>query len=197
MVSDRPRGYFVRVRQPMVFRPQLEFQHRPYTPETDTFITEFSAEGREPHQTIEVRVIGAIPEVAQRLGLETGQPVVVRQRVRYLDGEPFNINDSYFPLELVRDSEITRPGIISRGANQVLAELGFPQVRTVDEIFVRMPTPDEVSRLALGHGTPVGYHVVTGFSDEGCPVRVAVSVLPGDRHVITYERRCESATTVK
>lgn len=192
VISARPQGHFVRRRQPMVFRPQAEFRKRPWSPEMDAFMTEFSAEGREPRQVIEVAIVEPPAEVAKRLGLEAGDLVAVRKRVRYLDGEPFNINDSYFPLALVRDSEIMRPEDIGRGANEVLAELGYRQVRTLDELYVRMPTPDEAHRLDLGPGTPIGYHIVTGFTEAGKPVRVAITVLPGDRHVVSYERTRET-----
>lgn len=66
-------------------------------------------------------------------------------------------------------------------------------MRAVDELYIRMPTPDEAARLALGPGTPVAYHVATGFTQAGRPVRVAVTVLPGDRHVITYERHRDAS----
>ncbi|MGW0432574.1 GntR family transcriptional regulator [Micromonospora sp. NPDC003197] len=176
----------------MVFRPQSEFRPRPHTPEMDAFITEFSGEGREPRQEIEVGVTEPPADVAKRLRIEPGQLVAVRRRLRYLDGEPSHLNDSYFPLDLVQGSEILQPEGIARGANAVLAELGFPQVRAIDELYIRMPTPDEAARLALGPGTPVAYHLVTGFTEAGRPVRVAVTVLPGDRHVITYERHHDS-----
>ncbi|MEU6849919.1 GntR family transcriptional regulator [Actinacidiphila alni] len=189
VVSARPQGHFVRQRQPMVFRPQAEFRERPYTPEMDAFVTEYSAEGREPRQEIEVAIVEPPADVAKRLRLDPGKLVAVRKRVRYLDGEPFNTNDSYFPLDIVRDSEIMRPENITRGANEVLAELGHRQVRALDEIYVRMPVPDEAHRLDLGPGTPVGIHLTTGFTNDGLPVRVAITTLPGDRHVVSYERR--------
>ena len=192
VLSARPQGHFVRRRQPMVFRPQAEFRERPYTPEMDAFVTEYSAEGREPRQDIEVAIVEPPADVAKRLQMEPGELVAVRKRVRYLDGEPFNTNDSYFPLSIVRDSEIMRPEHIGRGANEVLAELGCRQVRALDELYVRMPAPEEVHRLDLGPGTPVGVHVTTGHTSDGRPVRVAVTVLPGDRHVISYERRREA-----
>ncbi|MFJ5231024.1 GntR family transcriptional regulator [Kitasatospora sp. NPDC088391] len=191
VVPRRPRGYFVRERRPMVFRPQAEFQKRPYSAEMDAFVTEHSADGREPRQLIEVAIVEPAPDIAKRLQLEPGQLAAVRHRIRWLDGEPFNLNDSYFPLDIVRESEIMRPEDISRGANVVLAELGYQQVTALDEVYVRMPTPDEVHRLDLGPGTPVAYHVCTGYTAESRPVRVAVTVLPGDRHVISYERRWE------
>ncbi len=188
VISARPQGHFVRKRQPMVFRPQAEFRKRPHSPEMDAFMTEYSAEGREPRQEIEVAIVEPPEEVGKRLHVEAGALVAVRKRVRYLDGEPFNINDSYFPLDIVRDSEVMRPEDIGRGANEVLAELGYRQVRALDELYFRMPTPEQVHRLDLGPGTPVGYHITTGFTTKGMPVRVAITVLPGDRHVVSYER---------
>jgi DNA-binding GntR family transcriptional regulator len=192
VISARPRGHFVRRRKPMVFRPQAEFRARPYTPEMDAFMTEYAAEGREPQQAIEVSIVTPPEDVAKRLHLEPGALAAVRKRVRYLDGEPFNVNDSYFPLDLVRESEIMRPEDIARGANEVLAELGYRQVRALDELYIRMPTPEWTGRLQLVPGTPVAHCITTGYTEEGRAVRVAVSVLPGDRHVISYERRRES-----
>jgi DNA-binding GntR family transcriptional regulator len=52
-----------------------------------------------------------------------------------------------------------------------------------------MPRPSEATRLQLGPGTPVAVHYATGYTADGQPVRVVENVLPGDRHVIVYERR--------
>ncbi|GGN61935.1 hypothetical protein GCM10012285_61490 [Streptomyces kronopolitis] len=188
IVSDRPRGYFVRSRRPMVYRPQGEFWKRPLSPEMDAFLTQMSEEGREASQNIEVAVETPGKHVRERLQLGEDDLVVVRRRVRFVDGVPYNTNDSHFPLTLVQNSEIMRPDDIARGANAVLAELGYEQVRALDEIHVRMPTPTEADRLQLGPGTPVAVHLCTGYTEDGKPVRTVMNVLPGDRHVITYER---------
>jgi GntR family transcriptional regulator len=188
IVPRAPRGYFVRLRQPLFYRPQQEFRPQPKTPEMDRFMADHSAEGRQPHQTIDVSIVEPPSDVRQRLQLPDGDLAAVRRRVRYLDGEPFNTNDSYYPLRIVQETEIMRPVDIARGANEVLAEAGYPQVRALDEIYVRMPTPDEMRRLELGPGTPVACHICTGLSPDGTPVRVVVNIMPGDRHVIVYER---------
>jgi DNA-binding GntR family transcriptional regulator len=188
IVPSAPRGYFVRQRKPLFYRPQTEFRPQPKTPEMDRFLTEHSAEGREPYQSIDVAIVEPPPEIAKRLNLKPGELAVVRRRVRFLDGEPFNTNDSYFPLRIVQDSEIMNPADIARGANEVLIELGYRQIRALDEIYVRMPSPEESTRLDLGAGTPVACHICTGLAVDGTPVRVVMNVLPGDRHVIVYER---------
>ncbi|MEU7909174.1 GntR family transcriptional regulator [Actinoplanes sp. NPDC049118] len=188
IVPRAPRGYFVRLRQPLFYRPQQEFRPQPQTPEMDRFMADHSAEGREPRQTIDVSIVEPPADVKKRLRLADGEMAAVRRRIRYLDGEPFHTNDSYYPLSIVQDTEIMRPLDIARGANEVLAESGHRQVRALDEIYVRMPTPDEIQRLDLGPGTPVACHICTGLCEDGTPVRVVVNILPGDRHVIVYER---------
>lgn len=74
-----------------------------------------------------------------------------------------------------------------RGANRVLEELGHAQVRVVDDIWARMPTSSETERLQLQSGTPVVVYVRVGYDEADTPVRVAVSVLPADKHLIRYE----------
>jgi GntR family transcriptional regulator len=189
IVSVRPRGYFVRDRKHMVYRPQDEFLPRPENPQADLFLTTVAHEGRSPAQSIEVAIVVPPREVAERLQLSEGGRAVVRRRVRAIDDEPFNINDSYFPADLVEGSEIINPADIARGANRVLTELGYEQIRATDEIYVRMPRPTEVTRLQLGPGTPVAVHYLTGYTARDRPVRVVENVLPGDRHVIVYERQ--------
>ncbi|MEU4157246.1 GntR family transcriptional regulator [Actinoplanes sp. NPDC026670] len=189
IVARRPHGYFVRQREYMIYRPQEKSRPRPVTPEmVDRFSQQIAAEGRVPSQRIEVSMVQAGPDLAERLRVEPGTTIVARRRVRFINGEPTNINDSHFPLELVKDSEIMSPAYIPRGTDQVLVDRGYGQDRAIDEILIRMPTPDEIHRLELGPGTPVAVHYDTGYTADGRPVRCTVNVLPGDRHRIVFER---------
>jgi DNA-binding GntR family transcriptional regulator len=188
VVSSRPRGYFVRRHELSYIRPQSEWEEQPASPEMDRWMTEQTTLGREPSQRITVEIIQPPARVADRLALSPDDLVVVRRRVRYLNGEPFNINDTFYPFELVQGSEIVNPADITRGASDVLTELGYEQVRAIDEIEARMPLPDEVSRLELGLGTPVAVHRHTGYTSDDKPVRHTVNVLVGSKHVILFER---------
>ncbi|GLY26822.1 hypothetical protein Kisp02_01870 [Kineosporia sp. NBRC 101731] len=186
--SRRPHGYFIRDRKRMTYRPQDDLQPPSPDAQKDVFITEQSRAGRDPHQTIDVAIVAPPVVVRDRLKLEADELAVVRRRVRYLEGEPFYINDSYYPLEIVKDTPIMAPLDIPEGANQALANRGFVQVRAVDEIFFRMPSPDEVTRLDLTAGTPIALHIITGYGPDDLPIRCVYNVLPGDRHVITFDR---------
>lgn len=194
IVPSRPRGYFVRRHELSYFRPQSEWQKQPASPEMDRWMSEQTTLGREPSQRISVEIISPPARVADRLGLSPESLVAVRRRVRYLNNEPFNINDTFYPLELVQGTEIVNPADINRGASEVLAELGYEQVRAIDEIEARMPLPDEASRLELGPGTPVAVHRQTGYTKDDRPVRHTVNVLIGSKHVILFERAKHSAS---
>lgn len=179
-------GYFVRRFQHFGYRPQDDFRQASRIADVDSFT--LAAEGRNPAQRIVVSIVAAPADVARRLGLPEGEFVVLRSRLRSLDGEPFQLNDSYYPRDVAEGTEVMQPGSIQRGANQVLADCGFAQARALDEIWVRMPRPDEVSRLRIPPGTPVAEHVITGFTAEGRAVRMVRAVLPGHRNVITFDR---------
>jgi DNA-binding GntR family transcriptional regulator len=181
------RGRVVRERRAMVYRPQSDEEPR-RSKAMDRFMASLSEEGRKPSQSIEVRVESADRIVAERYGVPEGTPVAVRKRVRSIDGEPFNINDTYYLLDLVKDTAIMNPADIPEGSNAVITRLLGREVRAIDEYYIRMPNPEEASRLVLSTGTPVAVHYLTGFTGDDKVSRVEKYVLPGDRHVILYER---------
>ncbi|WP_373312323.1 UTRA domain-containing protein [Asanoa siamensis] len=110
--------------------------------------------GREPRQSLDVSIVSPPPEVASRLRLKDGELTVVRRRVRYLDGEPYNTNDSYFPLSLLQDTGSCDQSTLLVVRMRYSPNRATAKVRALDEIYVRMPTPDEVRRLDLGPGNP-------------------------------------------
>ncbi|MFI6325986.1 GntR family transcriptional regulator [Nonomuraea sp. NPDC050556] len=181
------RGTIVRDRRPLLIYPQRELEPQPTGEMREAFAFAVTQEGREFSQNIEISIVNPVEEIASRLELAEGEEAVVRRRLRFVDGQPYNTNDSYFPRWLVGNSEIARPGDINRGANRVLEELGHAQVRVVDDIWARMPTQAEAERLQLELGTPVVVYVRVGYDGGDTPVRVALSVFPADKHLIRYE----------
>jgi DNA-binding GntR family transcriptional regulator len=63
---------------------------------------------------------------------------------------------------------------------------GYEQVYDIDEIITRMRTPAEVARLNVTAGTPVAEHIRTGYTADNRPVRVMVSIIPGDTLILQY-----------
>ncbi len=181
------RGRTVRTRRTMVYRPQADEEPR-RSRTMDRFMTSLTEEGRNPSQIIDIKIEGADRIVAERYGVPEGTSMAVRRRVRSIDAEPFNINDTYYLLDLVKDTPIMNPADIPQGSNSVITQLLGREVRAIDEYYIRMPNPEEATRLALPIGTPVAVHYLTGFTADDKVSRVEKYVLPGDRHVIVYER---------
>jgi GntR family transcriptional regulator len=153
----------------------------------DAWSTEVQDQGRRPSETIEVNIALPSDRVAERLRIDASKDlVVVRRRVRYVDDVPYQLADSYFPESLVRGTPLIEPRSVSaRGG--VLASIGHPQARYVDEIAVRMPTRTETDRLDLPPGTPVAELTRTGYAADDRPLRVMVTIAPGDRNILVYE----------
>ncbi|WP_327073844.1 GntR family transcriptional regulator [Kitasatospora purpeofusca] len=191
IVSAQGRGSFVRERYtPAVWNwSVLESRsaHEANHTAGDQWASLIVENGNTPRQDVSVSIRRPSVEVATQLGLDPATALaVVRERVRYVDDEPYALADSFFPEELVRGTALMLPDDVSAPGG-VLASAGLIQVRYEDEITVRMPTRDEMERLALPAATPVAVHRRTGYDKDGKPLRVMITTLPGDRHVIRYD----------
>src|SRR6266498_2874881 len=181
ITSTPGRGTFVRDRVMLTYHAaRAEAADRPSDWTTDAYLTEVSQQGRKPSRTFDMRVVPATATVAQRLSVEEGEPVVVRRMFRRVDGEPWSVQDSSYPMDIAQECGLLVPHDIPRGTVRVMAEHGYVEVGYVDEITARMPTPDEARTLDLGTGVPVLVYVRTTFSNDG-PVPLADSTLPLDR----------------
>ena len=67
-----------------------------------------------------------------------------------------------------------------------MAEAGYEQVYDIDEIITRMPSPEEKPAIGISTGTPVAEHIRTGYTADNRPVRVMISIIPGDTLILQY-----------
>lgn len=124
------------------------------------------------------------PSVAARLGIG---PAARRRRVRSVDGEPHLLVDDYFPAQLAHGTPLADSHDVADLA-AVLAGLGHTRMRYRDEIRTRMPTRTEIQTLRLPPATAVLEHTRIGHpADGGHAVHLTVTIIPGDRHVITID----------
>lgn len=151
----------------------------------DDWSTAIKEAGRDPAQIVTVTAEPADTAVAGWLQIQPGDEVIRRVRLRTVDGRPFQFSTSWFPARIAKDTVLMEERDISIPGG-LLRSVGHPQRRIRDEITVRMPKPEESERLKLPPGTPVAQHVRIGFGDDG-PVRVMMTIAPGDRHVLVYE----------
>lgn len=182
----RKRGTVVRSYQRMLWRLS-EFERPDHTgfASVDAWEADMQRQGRTPTRSdLQVHTMAPPPLVAGKLGLDPDTDrCVARMRVRFIDNEPAITNDDYFDERIVRGTELAAPDDTAR--EDILAEVGYPQVYDVDEITTRMSTHEENQRLQMDP-TPVAEHVRTGFTADDRAVRVSVSVVPGEALILQY-----------
>ncbi len=184
-VPGRNGGMVVRERATLIFRAGATGQ--PPTPQSESALwrADVLAQGLQPSQRVECRMVQLPAEAAARLGEPAGATAVLRRSVRLINNRPVGIHDSYYPGWLYEEvPELLSPTEIPDGADVLLAERGHVQVGYLDHHSARMPSPDETEILQIGPGTPVLVSVRTGATSARV-VRVTVEVRVGS--VAEYE----------
>jgi len=176
----------VRANRPIVWNlTRFERGARRDSASGDDWSTAIRDAGREPAQHITLHIGPADHQLASWLQIPTGTEVVQRIRLRTVDGQPYQLATSTFPMSIAAGTPLLEERDVSMPGG-ILAAIGHPQVQVRDEITIRMPDPEETEQLELPQGTPVAEHVRIGYGESG-PVRVMVTIAPGDRHRLVYE----------
>jgi len=188
ITGGRGRGRRVRNRSPLVvYASRSESAKRRAAAASDAWVTDVEEQGRKADQAITVEIVQASADIARWLEVGEGQVVAVRRRIRTIDGEPDNLCDSYYPMDLAQEvPEILNPADVPQGVIRVMREHGYEQVRYVDELRWRPATPEESTALNIPKGVAVLVQTRVGYTADR-PVRATVAIWPGDSHVMIYE----------
>jgi GntR family transcriptional regulator len=134
-----------------------------------------------------VEIQQALGAIASQLKLTEGSTVVSRHQQRYIDGTPWSLQTSFYPMSLVEQGadRLIRTSNIAEGTVAYLrAGLGLAQVGYRDTICVRPPDGSEAAFFKLPDDGRVAVFEVRrmAFDDRGQPFRLTVSVYPADRN---------------
>ena len=137
---------------------------------------------------LQVEIQEATDDMATMLGISAeGAEVISRHERRYIDGTPWSMQTSYYPMEFAdRGAERLRSARnIEEGTVQYLADtLHIRQVGYRDRITVRAPNPTEADFFKLPPDGRVPMYEITrtAYDGNGQPMRVTVTVYPADRN---------------
>ncbi|HKE99833.1 MAG TPA: GntR family transcriptional regulator [Actinomycetes bacterium] len=179
--AEQGRGVFVRSRAPII-RSATQVLSRRQWMSTD--------HPEAPEGTkVEVKVgqVPATPEIATRLGVREGTPLLVRRERTFDDTQTLGTVTSYLPLELGRGTPLEREEISGGGTYRCLEEAGRRLERFAERVSTRMPRPAEAKALDLGPGTPVLLIERTAWTVQGQPVVTSDELLAADREELLYE----------
>lgn len=155
---------------------------------SDAYIQEVTAKRRQPKASPpRVEIQDADNLVAADLRLDPGAGVVSRHQQRFIDGTPWSLQTSFYPMTLVDAGadRLIKAANISEGAVEYLRKLlGKEQVGWRDTVTVRAPDSNETAFFRLPDDGRVSVIETrrAAFDQTGTPVRLTVNVYPADRN---------------
>jgi DNA-binding GntR family transcriptional regulator len=190
---DRVRGggAFVRRYQPLLRRSAMHYRSDPGAP----FAEEALATERTPRYSHRTYPDRAWPEIAKRLKIAIGDPVMRTQYTSYADDQPVMLTDSFEPTTLTRDTPIERPEegpLMGAGLVERFTSIGRRPTAVVERVRSRMPRPSEADALKLRPGTPVTEITRTTYSGETV-LETADILLAADAYILEYVTKVDPA----
>jgi GntR family transcriptional regulator len=158
------------------------------TGEDEAFMADVQAQHRA--STISpprVEIQLADSSVAAALELEIGTQVVSRHQQRFIDGMPWSVQTSFYPMALVQAgaTHLIQATDIRGGTLVYLrGVLGIRQIGYQDTITVRPPDENETAFFKLPGDGRIGVFEVrrAAFSEDHKPFHLTISVYPVDRN---------------
>jgi GntR family transcriptional regulator len=154
-----------------------------------SYRSEVNKQKRKPSMSpLQVEIQEATDDMATMLGISAeGAEVISRHERRYIDGTPWSMQTSYYPMEFAyRGAERLRSARnIEEGTVEYLADtLHIRQVGYSDRITMRAPNPPEADFFKLPSDGRVPMYEITrtAYDGNGQPMRVTVIVYPADRN---------------
>jgi len=152
------------------------------------YIAEVAASHRESEiSDPRVEILRADRVVASNLRIDQGAQVVSRHQQRLIDGTPWSLQTSYYPMTLVRAgaTRLLEATSIDGGATAYLAEsCDIHQAGYRDTIAVRAPDENEAWFFKLAADGRVSVFDIfrVAFDKQGNRIRLTVTVYPCDRN---------------
>jgi GntR family transcriptional regulator len=156
--------------------------------EGGVYIAEVQAGGRTPTVSEpRVEVQRASEPIADALRIKEGDQVVSRHYERFIDGIPFSLQTSFYPMDFVLEgaTRLIEATDIPEGTVVYLDEkLGVKQTGYRDSIQVRPPNDREAPffRIPADGQIPVFEVYRIAFDQNSKRVRLTITVYPADRN---------------
>jgi GntR family transcriptional regulator len=140
----------------------------------------------------QVETVAATPDVAECLGIADGAQVVLRRSRQYIDGKPWCLVVSYYPMEIAGGTELENARRLEDSSSQVLASLDHQVLSYTDSISARMPDHLETGFFRSAGIIPVIMLSRTAHDRHG-PVRLTRYIFRSDRVRLVQSRSARSA----
>jgi len=157
------------------------------------YLSEVAEKNRMPTSSpVQVEIQDASDDMATALRIPEGAEVISRHERRFIDGTPWSMQTSYYPMEFADGGaeRLRSARNIEQGIVEYLVDtLRIRQVGYRDRITVRAPNPTETDFFKLPPDGRVPIYEInrTGYDGNGQPMRLTVTVFPADRNQFLLE----------
>jgi GntR family transcriptional regulator len=153
-----------------------------------SFADEMRSSGLEPRTPlVDLATVEAPDEIAGRLEIAAGEPVVRRTRHMFASDRPVQLATSYIPLAVAGSQDIALPDTGPTGLYKRLAARGYPVARFVEEIEARQPRAEEAAFLGLTEAQQVLEVARIAYSKDDRPIETVINVFPSQQWRLSYE----------
>ena len=130
-------------------------------------------------QVLENRLIMADKKVAGQLGIEPGSNVVYISRLRLADGEPVQVEKSYFPLKyaFLLEADLNNGSMF-----ECLKEKAGAKVASSEKMIeLCRATAEEAALMDVKKGDYLLFVKSTAYDENGEPMYAGIQLINGDR----------------
>lgn len=130
-------------------------------------------------RVLENRLIAADKKVADRLGIEPGSNVVYISRLRLADGEPIQVEKSYFPLKY---AFLLEEDLNDGSMFECLKEKAGAKVASSEKMIeLCRATAEEAALMDVKKGDYLLFVKSTAYDENGEPMYAGIQLINGDR----------------
>ena len=130
-------------------------------------------------QVLENRLIMADKKVADRLGIEPGSNVVYISRLRLADGEPVQVEKSYFPLKY---AFLLEEDLNNGSMFECLKEKAGAKVASSEKMIeLCRATAEGAALMDVKKGDYLLFVKSTAYDENGEPMYAGIQLINGDR----------------
>jgi GntR family transcriptional regulator len=179
-------GRIERVRGKGTFVARPKIRHF-FSSHDKGFAEQMIAQGLRPESRVEeLLTIPATATLAEKLGIEVGDPVNKLSRVRSAGDEPLLYEISYMPWKLT-------PGLANEDCSSSLYKLLKERFdihihRAVELVEPILADGAIARKLQIAEGTPVFYVETSAYIESDVPIEFAHGYFRGDRSKFVIER---------
>ena len=191
LVSHQGKGAFVRPRPAVQMLTTGANWRRRRESGTANYNAEAEAQGRTAEQQLlSVDRVPAPPEIAERFDIPSGTPMIRRRLLFVVDEQPMQQVNAYYRAEMFSGTAVEEPRRIRGGVSRLVEDPDGPIrqrfIQFVEDLEIRMPTPEETAQLEIPPGVPLARVFRTGHVASGEIVEVLDSCVSCDRHSFRY-----------